>query len=326
MFPREIAERIEEFWGLRKGKTTGHRLITAGLSIPDSFALRSFETGRLYPIKSYNSREIVPANIVPHPETKSAEDVARHDHDRSVPQSVMNYRHWIGKFGPEGSLIVRVNRLPATFVPSLTRGDARGDEGKWGKDRVIDPHAHAEVQWLYGVPDTAPWSMELFDPKIVDQMYRAMRSIGIKSVSYEPLRESGSALAERARSAGLDIQNKDEHRIALFSRVLKRMHQRVADETGTHPLVPADDYPERRPRIGMEIRRQIRRAKMGDRIVPTVPSPSMDGWPSETWEPIPSATVERANRQHLVDWDQLMAAGNRESRGVGNLFNRLRSR
>lgn len=304
MFPREIVEALEEYWNLRKGETVHNRLLTAGLSIPDHEALRDFESGRFYPVKRYNSTEVVAPNIVPHPKTKSAEEITHWNHDASVPTAVKQYKNWIGKFGPEGSIIIRANRVPAEVVGNLRRGDPR--TGRWGRDRVMDPSSHAEVQWLYGVPGIAPNGGELFNPEYIDQMYRAMRTLGMKSVSYEPLRESSTSLVDAARRMGYDIPNKDEHRIALFSRILKRLHKRVGDETGQYPLEPLDDLPERTPRIGMQIRREIRNAKFGDTVRPE-PTPSREGSvPMETWEPIPQAVLVPSHaRPQLFNWDDI---------------------
>ena len=173
-----------------------------------------------------------------------------------------------------------------------------GHVGRWGMDRVVEPANHAEVEWLYGVPGIAPGSHELFDPDIVDEMYRAIRTLGVTSVSYEPLREGVSSFAT---VGGVRVPNKDEHRIALFSRILTVMHRRVAEETGTAPLVPEDTFPRRRPRIGVNVQREIRRPK-ADGFVPKTLQPSLDLGPSEQWEPIEPRMLPRHEQPQFVAW------------------------
>ena len=283
---------------------TANRLVTQRLALRDYAALTPLSTGRFYPIRSIGSIEVVPSHYVPHPTTIAPDEVHTFDGARIHPR-VRQYAHWIGKFGPHGSIIVRLNRAPVAAVPNLLRGDQSGGIGRWGMDRVVEPANHAEVEWLYGVPGIAPGSHELFDPDIVDEMYRAIRTLGVTSVSYEPLRESVSSFAT---VGGVRVPNKDEHRIALFSRILAAMHRRVAEETGTAPLVPEDTYPRRRPRIGVEVQREIRRPK-ADGFVPRTLQPSLDLGPCERWEAITPRPLPGTAHVPLAAWREAQAWG-----------------
>ena len=286
------------------GNVVGHRLLTGVLSLPDYEALRPYQIGRFYPIKAKNSTEIVPADVIPHPAPLAAHELRTFDPSR-LDVMVRHYRHWLGKFGPEGSIIVRLNRTPAAAVPNLLRGDQSGPTGRWGMDRVVNPENHGEVQWLYGVPGIGPGGGELFDPAVQDEIYRAIRGLGVTSVSYEPLRERDSSLSHGISAF---VENKDEHRIALFSRILKVMHGRVAEETGTAPLVPEDTFPRRRPRIGIDVQREIRRPK-ADGFVPKTLQPSLDLGPSERWEPIEPRMLPRHEQPQFVAWSDLRRMG-----------------
>jgi len=281
-----------------------NRLITQQLAFRDASALAPFEAGRFYPIRAKQSTQVVPSEYVPHPSTISPDAVRTFDAATIHPR-VRQYAHWIGKFGPHGSIVIRLNRQPVAAVANLLRGDQSGHVGRWGMDRVVEPANHAEVEWLYGVPGIAPGSHELFDPDIVDEMYRAIRTLGVTSVSYEPLRESVSSFAT---VGGVRVPNKDEHRIALFSRILKVMHGRVAEETGTAPLVPEDTFPRRRPRIGVNVQREIRRPK-ADGFVPKTLQPSLDLGPSEQWEPIEPRMLPRHEQPQFVAWSDLRRMG-----------------
>lgn len=285
-------------------RVVGHRLLTGPLSLPDYEALRPYATGRFYPIKAKNSTEIVPADVIPHPAPLAAHELRTFDASR-LDIMVRHYRHWLGKFGPDGSIIVRLNRTPAAAVPNLLRGDQSGPTGRWGMDRVVNPENHGEVQWLYGVPGIGPGGGELFDPAVQDEIYRAIRGLGVTSVSYEPLRESASSISN---VLGGFVPNKDEHRIALFSRILKVMHGRVAEETGTAPLVPEDTFPRRRPRIGVDVQREIRRPKE-DGFVPKTLQPSLDLGPSERWEAIEPRMLPRHEQPQFVAWSDLRRMG-----------------
>ena len=281
-----------------------NRLITQQLAFRDASALAPFEAGRFYPIRAKQSTQVVPSEYVPHPSTISPDAVRTFDAATIHPR-VRQYAHWIGKFGPHGSIVIRLNRQPVAAVANLLRGDQSGHVGRWGMDRVVEPANHAEVEWLYGVPGIAPGSHELFDPDIVDEMYRAIRTLGVTSVSYEPLRESVSSFAT---VGGVRVPNKDEHRIALFSRILTVMHRRVAEETGTVPLIPLDDFPRRRPRIGVEVQREIRRPK-ADGFVPTTLRPSLDVGPSERWEAIRTDPLRDVDRPEVIAWRDVQAWG-----------------
>lgn len=233
-----IRKAMSAYWRLRKSEDA--REATRHHAEADEKSLRNFEQGRFYPIMAEGSGTVIPSKYFLYPPLSSEQDRIRNmGEPPRLSDEAKRHGYWLGKFGPNGRVFVRISKQPYGKVPNFSRSDFDPDEGEhlWGWDHVHDPNAHADLSYIYGHPDD-PEVGSLQNPETHEEIFNALRSLGIKSISYTPLRESQSSDPLISGRPDRGIQ-----RAIAFTPLLHNWHERVAREIGYHPLQALDKLP-----------------------------------------------------------------------------------